>query len=182
VSPPALSEATAELAAGWRDAAEAALRFWGRLGRLAYESVAAVVPVVEEVRPVAPAAPAPLVPRTILVEAEAGEAGLGVFLLENTTERQLSTPVSVSGFHDDHGREVQPRVAFRPEPIMLDPGDQLAVQVAVAVDETLTPGVRYHAEIGVPGLSDARIPIVVRRRESSARRSTRQQKAKTRAA
>jgi hypothetical protein len=178
VSPPALSESAAELAAGWRDAAEAALRYWGRLGRLAYESVAAVVPVVEEVRPVAPvspAVPAPGMPRTILVEAEAGEAGFGVFLLENTTERQLSTPVSISSFHDEDGREVHPRVAFRPEPITLDPGDQLAVQVGVAVDETLTPGVRYHAEIGVPGLSDACIPIVVRRRK-------RQAKAKTRAA
>ena len=178
MSPPALSESAAELAAGWRDAAGAALRYWGRLGRLAYESVAAVVPVVEEVRPAAPApqpAQAPAALRTILVEAEAGEAGFGVFLLENTTEQQLSTPVSVSSFHDEDGREVQPRVAFRPEPITLDPGDQVAVQVGVAVDDTLTPGVRYHAEIGVPGLSDARIPIVVRRRK-------RQRKAKTRAA
>jgi len=178
VSTPALRESAAELAAGWRDAAEAALRYWGRLGRLAYESVTVLVPVVEEVRPAAPTvAPpaAPAAPRTILVEADAGEAGLGVFLLENTTERQLSTPVTVSSFRDEDGREVHPRVAFRPEPVMLDPGDQLAVQVAVAVDETLTPGVRYHAEIGVPGLSDARIPIVVRRRK-------RQPKAKTRAA
>jgi hypothetical protein len=176
VSPRALSESAAELAAGWRDAAEAALRYWGRLGRLAYESVTVLVPGVEEVRPASTAPPAaPALPRTILVEAEAGEAGLGVFLLENTTQGQLSTPVSVSAFHDDAGREVHPRVAFRPEPITLDPGDQLAVQVAVAVDETLTPGVRYHAEIGVPGLSDARIPIVVRRRK-------RQPKAKTRAA
>ncbi len=158
MSTPALSESAAELAAGWRDAAEAALRYWGRLGRLAYESVTVLVPVVEEVRPAAPTvAPpaAPAAPRTILVEADAGEAGLGVFLLENTTERQLSTPVTVSSFRDEDGRE--------------------AVQVAVAVDETLTPGVRYHAEIGVPGLSDARIPIVVRRRK-------RQPKAKTRAA
>ena len=176
MSPPALSESAAELAAGWREAAEAALRYWGRLGRLAYESVTVLVPVAEEVRPASTASPAaPALPRTILVEAEAGEAGFGVFLLENTTERQLSTPVSISSFHDEDGREVHPRVAFRPEPITLDPGDQLAVQVGVAIDETLAPGVRYHAEIGVPGLSDARIPIVVRRRK-------RQPKAKTRAA
>jgi hypothetical protein len=106
------------------------------------------------------------VPKTILVEAEAGQSGMGVFLVENTTVEQLSIPVSVSSFHDPDGREVKPAVAFRPDLITLDPGDQQVVQVAAAVDETLEPEVRYHAFISVPGLSETQIPIVVRRRST----------------
>jgi hypothetical protein len=117
-------------------------------------------------RALPPAPPAP--PRTILVEAEAGQTGVGMFMLENTTRDQLSIPVTVSAFHDPQGREVELPVGFRPDVIVLDPGDQLVVQVAAAVGETLQPDVRYHAEISVPGLSATRIPIVVRRRPGAA--------------
>jgi hypothetical protein len=106
---------------------------------------------------------------------------MGVFMVENTTPRQLSIPVTVSAFLDPHGREINPAVAIRPDVIVLDPGDQLVVQVAAAVDETLEPDVRYHAEISVPGLSETRIPIVVRRRPSATPRPRRQAKATTRA-
>ncbi len=164
----------------WRDTAEAGLRYWGRLGRLAVESITALVPLVAELRPgdVVPAdhSGAVAVPRTILVEADAGQSGMGVFLVENTTTQQLSIPVSVSSFHDDNGREVTPTVGFRPDVITLDPGDLLVVQVAAAVDETFEPDVRYHAEISVPGLSATRIPIVVRRRPSTAPRRKEQAK------
>jgi hypothetical protein len=139
----------------WRDTVEAGLRYWSRLGRLAVECVSALLPPVAEVRAGAP--------RTILVEAEAGRQGVGVFLVENTTERRLSIPVSVSRFVGEDGAEVQPKVTFRPDVLTLDPGDQVVVQVAAAIDETLEPDVRYRAEISVPGLSETRIPLVVRR-------------------
>jgi len=181
-----------ELVDMWRDAAEAGLRYWGRLGRLAFESVTVLVPLVAELRPGEPGQAAQpgqaalpehstAAARTILLEAEAGQTGLGVFMVENTTPQQLSIPVSVSPFRDPKGREVQPAVGFRPDEIVLEPGDQLVVQVAAAVDETLEPDVRYRAEISVPGLSEARIPIVVRRRPSGRARASRQAKAKTRA-
>jgi hypothetical protein len=188
VSPPSLSaedetRLRTDLADMWRDAAEASLRYWGRLGRLAFESVTALVALVAELRPgEAGQAALPEVTRaarTILVEAEAGHSGMGVFLVENTTPQQLSIPVSVSSFLDPDGREVNPAVAFQPDVILLDPGDQLVVQVAAAVDETLEPDVRYHAEISVPGLSQTRIPIVVRRRASAAPRRKRQAKKTT---
>jgi hypothetical protein len=176
-----------ELADAWRDAAEAGLRYWKTLGRLALESVAAVVPLVAEVRPgagaTAPALPAPPArARTILVEAEAGQSGTGVFLLENTTAQQLTVPVRVSPFHDPDGREAEVAVAFRPEVIVLDPADQIVVQVTARIDDTLEPELRYHAEVSVPGLSQTRIPIVVRRRTAAAPRRGRQAKPKTRAA
>ena len=190
MSPSTLSDSgeagfAAELASAWRETTEAALRYWGRLGRLALESVTALARADDESPPAEPrpAAP-PAVPRTILVEAEAGESGMGVFLVENTTNGRLSIPVSVSSFLDEEGREVHPIVTFRPETITLDPGDQLVVQVTVAVDETLVPDVRYHAQISVPELSEARIPIAVRRRPGAAPRgrSRPKAKAKTRAA
>jgi len=128
------------------------------------------VPLVTERAPAEAPRPAlpPAPPRTILVEAEAGQTALGMFMVENTTREQLSIPVTVSAFHDPQGREVELPVAFRPDVIVLEPGDQLVAQVAAAIGETLEPGVRYHAEIGVPGLSATRIPIVVRRRPSAA--------------
>jgi hypothetical protein len=168
----------------WREAAEAGLRYWGTLGRLAFESVTALVPLVARVQPgdarLADRPRGAAAAKTILVEAEAGQSGIGVFLVENTTPQQLSIPVSVSAFLDPHGREVNPVLAFRPDVITLDSGDQLVVQVEAAVDETLEPDVRYHAEISVPGLSQTRIPIVVRRRPSIPPRPKRQAKAKTR--
>jgi hypothetical protein len=162
----------ANVAGAWRDTVEAGLRYWGRLGRLALEGAAALVPVVAELRPEAaapaaePAAEAGL-GRTILVEGELGQAGLGVLLLENTTAQQLSIPVRVSAFVGEDGREVHPAVSFRPDVITLDPGEQLIVQVVAVIDETLEPNVRYRAEISVPELSETRIPIVVRRRPSA---------------
>ena len=186
--PPALSapdEASlqTELAEGWHAGVEAGLRYWGTLGRLAVESITAFVPLVAELRPGGGApveiVEAPPVPKTILVEAEAGQSGMGVFIVENTTPEQLSIPVSASPFHDPHGREVHPAIAFRPDVITLDPGDQQVVQVAASVDETLEPDIRYHALISVPGLSATRIPIVLRRRPGATPRPKRRAKAAT---
>jgi hypothetical protein len=159
------------------------LRYWGRLGRLALESVTALVPLVTE-RPaaeLAAAAPPAAAPRTLLVEAEAGQTGVGMFMVENTTGQQLSIPVTVSAFHDPEGREVAVAIGFRPELVVLDPGDQAIVQVAAAPDESLEPNERYHAQISVPGLAASRIPIVVRRRASATPQPRRPAKAKTRA-
>jgi hypothetical protein len=114
-----------------------------------------------------------------IATTEAGQSGMGVFIVENTTPEQLSIPVSASPFHDPHGREVHPAIAFRPDVITLDPGDQQVVQVAAAVDETLEPDIRYHALISVPGLSATRIPIVLRRRPGAALRTKRRAKAAT---
>jgi hypothetical protein len=155
----------------WREAVEAGLRYWGRLGRLAFESVTALVSVAGEPRTTVDRPQPPGAPRTILLEAAAGESAVGVFLVENTTVQVLSGPVQVSSFVDEQGREVRPAIAFRPDVVVLDPGDQSVVQVAAAVDETFEAEVRYRAEISVPGLSETRVPIVVRRRSRTSRRA-----------
>ena len=169
-----------DLATAWRDAAEAGLRYYARLGGLAFELVGTVVPGIRELRPtvrVSPDPPAGKPPtqsgegseQTIVIEAPAGRSGLGVFMVENTTQRKVSAPVGVSAFVDPSGREVHPVVKFSPAEVTLDPGDQVLVQVAVAVDAALEPDVRYRAEITIPHLSRSGIPIVVRRRPGRAR-------------
>jgi hypothetical protein len=157
----------------WREAVEAGLRYWGRLGRLAFESVTALVSVAGGPRTTVDRPQPPDPPRTILLEAAAGESAVGVFLVENTTVQALSGPVQVSAFVDEQGREVRPAIAFRPDVVVLDPGDQSVVQVAAAVDETFEAEVRYQAEISIPGLSETRVPIVVRRSRTSRRTEAR---------
>lgn len=161
-----------------RDALDAGLRYYGRLGRLALEGGALLVPALRELRPQLVAAPAPpparpaeaaapaarRAERTVLLEAAAGKSGLGVFLVENLTTEPVSAEIAVSPLSGPTGEQVPPALRFSPEKIALEPGDQVLVQVAAAVDEALEPGVRYRAEISIPGLSGVRVPIVVRRR------------------
>lgn len=172
-----------DLATAWRGAAEAGLRYYATLGGLALELAESLVPAIRELRPTVrrspdpPSAPGPKPPaqsgerseQTIVIEATAGQSGLGVFMVENTTARKVSAPVGVSAFADASGREVHPEVRFSPTEVTLEPGDQVLVQVAAAVDKTLEPDVRYKAEITIPRLSGTGIPIVVRRRPGPAR-------------
>ena len=160
-----------------RDALDAGLRYYGRLGRLALEGGTLLVPALRELRPELVAAPAspPARPaaagapaarradRTVLLEAAAGKAGLGVFLVENLTAEPVSAEIAVSPLSGPAGEQAQPAFRFSPEKIALEPGDQVLVQVAAAIDETLEPECRYRAEISIPGLSGVRVPIVVRR-------------------
>ena len=153
------------------EVATAGLRYYARLGTLTLDLAQTLVPALGELRPSLRLAPAPPAEpeaaapgQTIVIEAAAGRSGLGVFMVENTTARTVSAPVGVSRFADPSGNEAKPKVRFSPEVIALDPGDQVLVQVAATVDRTLEPGVRYQAEISIPQLSGAAIPLVVRRR------------------
>ena len=172
-----------ELASAWRDVAEAGLQYYTRLGGLALALAETLVPAIGELRPTvrlspgppnAPDARPPDPPTepgrpTMVIEAAAGRSGLGVFMVENTTARKVSARVGVSAFVDPGGREVRPEVNFSPDVVSLEPGDQVLVQVAATVDDTLEPGVRYQAEISIPRLAGAKIPVVVRRRPGTAR-------------
>jgi hypothetical protein len=162
-----------------RDAAEAAVTYYSRLGRLTLDLVEAIAPadlrLTRTTDPPAPppapepAAPAPEAESTIVIEAQAGKGGLGVFMVENTTDAKVSGPVTVSAFKGPGGRTAKPDIRFAPEVVTLDPGDQVLVQVAAKVASTLDPGVRYKADIRVPSLSGMRVPLVVRRRPGRTR-------------
>ncbi len=159
-----------------REAAGASLRYYGRMGGLAFALAEAFAPSLSDLRPTlhmssepptTTAKPADSAeagrPQTIVIEAAAGRRGMGVFMVENNTDRTVSGPVRVSPFVDASGREVQLEVQFSPDVVLLEPGDQVLVQVAAAVNDTLEPGLRYGAEIRIPQLSGATIPLVVRR-------------------
>lgn len=177
MSPKGDASAGTDLTEAWREAAGATLRYYGRLGGLAFALAEALAPSLSDLRPKvrlsseAPSEGAPAADsteashgQTIVLEAAAGKSALGVFLVENTTARKASGPLGVSAFTDSSGRVVKPSVRFSPDVVSLEQGDQVLVQVAAAIDDTLEPGVRYAAEISIPKLSGARIPLIVRRR------------------
>ena len=157
-----------EQADTFRDALNAGLRYYGRLGRLALEGGAIFVPALRDLslKGLAnePPPSARRAERTVLLEPAAGKPGLGVFLVENLTADPVSAEIAVSPLSGPAGEQVAPALRFSPGTIALEPGDQVLVQVAAAADEALEPGVRYRAEISIPGLSGIRVPIVVRRR------------------
>jgi hypothetical protein len=152
------------------DALEAGIKYYGRLGRLALEGGALLArrPIFEE-RTLTPAQPVTAPPArssqpTVLLEAAAGKAALGVFVVENVSADPVATELTVSPLEGPSGEQAESALHFAPERIALDPGDQQLVQVAAPISTSLEPGVRYHAEISIPGLSGVRVPIAVRRR------------------
>lgn len=173
LSPKADTRASTALADAFRDAAEAGIQYYARLGRLAVDLTEALLPAGVELQRRAPSSepggvqPVEAAP-TIVLEAEAGKRGLGVFMVENTTAETVSGALTVSDFQGPSRKKVHPAVSLSPDVVSLDPGDQVLVQVAALVDETLDPGVRYRAEISVPTLSGTRIPLVVRRSPGAA--------------
>lgn len=154
-------------------AVNAHVRYYGVLGRLAARAARSVaggvvqVSLAPEWNARAPAVPLPP-PAAMLLESESGSCAVGMFLVENQLGQPVSAPVAPSTFVDAEGREVQPRLAFSPQVVRLQPGEQALVRVAVAFDERLRPGIRYLGTISVPGVSSASVAVVLRRREPPA--------------
>ena len=160
-----------------RRALEANLQYYAALGRLTVDYLEALGSIARQVEvpartltfrqsPSAPpaAASAPAPPAVTVLEAEAGGTAIGVFLVENLLTEKVSAPVSASALAAPDGREVAVPLAFDPEVVVLEPGEQILVRVAARVDDGLEADVSYRAEVAVPGVIVTRVPIVVRRR------------------
>ena len=110
----------------FRDALDAGLRYYGRLGRLALEGGAIFVPALRELSPKVVASQAPpsarRAERTVLLEPAAGKPGLGVFLVENLTADPVSAEIAVSPLSGPAGEQVAPALRFSPETIALRAG------------------------------------------------------------
>jgi len=169
----------AEPALFWAHALKASIHYYERLGRLALDcgavlaSTAGVTvsrlrtPVIGDTALLARRSDDSAVPgveRTVLVEATPGRTGVGVFLVQNATREPVSAPISISPFASPAGQEVRPVVKLFPHEVSLEPGDQLLVRVAVAIDAEFEPDTRYQAELSIPGLPSVRVPLVVVRR------------------
>jgi hypothetical protein len=107
--------------------------------------------------------PAPV----MVLEAEAGKQALGVFLVENHLDHNISTRVVPSAFFDAAQNEIKPSFVFDPEAVVLRSGEQVLVRVRVEVDETFVADVAYEGSLNIPELTGSRVRIVLRRRSAA---------------
>jgi len=103
-------------------------------------------------------------PATMVIEADPGSVGIGVFMVENHLDTEVDSRVAATTFKDPHGGEVQPTFTFDPPRVVLKPGEQILVRVSTAIDPELERGTRYTGEFVVPGLRGTTIPVVLRSR------------------
>jgi len=176
----------------WRRSFDAYIKYYSTIGRLTADYLKDLAAVWSDVRlptlaggaqPVSATShgaarqsgqpsPAGRPAGVMVLEGEAGASALGVFLVENNLGRDVSGRVIASPFVDETGREIRPAFVYDPEIINLRPGEQLLVRVLAAIDETMEPEVRYQGQFTIPELSGTMIPIVLRRRPSSAAAAT----------
>jgi hypothetical protein len=165
-----------------RRALDANLQYYAAIGRLTVDYLEALGAIARHVeapklgsptvtlRPSPPAPPgpppAPPAPAVMVLEAEAGGTAIGVFLVENLLGERVAAPVSASPLAGPDGREVDVPLAFDPEVVVLEPGEQILVRVSAQLDGELESDVGYRAEVAVPGVIGTKVPIVVRRRAS----------------
>jgi len=175
----------------WRRSLDATVKFYSALGELAVEyaesllatatdSITSINSVETKPGPAAangsstptPVSKSPAV-ATMVLEAPAGKKALGVFLVENVLAQAVSATATAGALLDDDGNQIKASLEFQPQSVTLQPGEQALVRVSADISEEVTPGVRYHGEIGVPGLPGTRIPIVIgRTAETQTRRAT----------
>lgn len=141
--------------------AKSTLEYLNTLGELARE---AGPPTVRMGAPAPPAPAPPQPPPALVLEAEAGGTAVGAFLVENGRDEKISAPVSASTFAAAGHGEVEQKLAFEPEIVALEAGEQILVRVAALIDDRLEEGVGYRGEIAVPGAAAAGVPVVLRRR------------------
>jgi hypothetical protein len=156
------------------------LRYTAVLGKLAVKTFDLLVSTVSEFGPqvvslgsrsqpqqVSAAAPAGPSPASILLEGETGTRAFGLFVVENNLPQPISTSVEVGPLIDPAGREIRSMLRFEPGIITLAPHQQVVAKVSADISRALVAGVRYQAEMWVPGIPAARIAIAVRRRPNS---------------
>jgi hypothetical protein len=118
--------------------------------------------------PPPPPQPAPPPQSVMLLEAEAGTVAVGFFVVENTLTHEVLVRVLASEFFEPAATTSRPRLTFYPEPVMLAPGEQIAMRALAAIDDTLEPGTRYRCRLTMPALPGTAIPVVIRRRPDQA--------------
>ena len=100
----------------------------------------------------------------MVLEAEGGKEALGVFLVENHLDHDISTRVTPTVFIDAAQNEIKPVFTFDPEAVTLRAGEQVLVRVKVIIDSSFRPDVRYQGFLNIPELVGSKVPIVLRRR------------------
>ena len=167
----------------WGRALEANARYTALLGDLAVRGLELLVSAASELGPqiistniaqeatsvtsIPPPSPAAPSPPAMVLEGEAGSHAFGLFVVENKLPKAVTTRVAVGPLVDPEGREIPSVLRFEPGIITLGPGEQAVAKVSARISRGLIAGVRYEGEISVPGITGARIPIIVRRKPSA---------------
>jgi hypothetical protein len=102
----------------------------------------------------------------LVLEGEAGSVVRGSFLVSNDMDKPVSCAFVASDFKDPRGASVLATAAFEPASLQLAPGEQRVVQVAITVDDKLSPGVGYAGEIAIKGMDGFSVPVVLRRQHT----------------
>ena len=99
----------------------------------------------------------------LIMEGEAGALVRGSFLVSNDMDRPVSCVFVATDFRDPAGATVMAKAGFDPPKLDLSPGEQRVVQVNIAIDDALQPGVGYAGEISIGGMEGFAVPVVLRR-------------------
>jgi hypothetical protein len=175
---------TTDLQRFWRGALDAYVDYWRSVGRLSATYVRALAGAagLEPSASTPAAAAAPASPRpvqtTMALEGEAGTTAVGMFVVENSGPSPISGELAVPSLTDSEGREVRATIAFEPERVTLEPGEQTVVQAMVKIGRPLRTSVDYRGNVHVPGLAATSIPLVVRRLPMTRRTRTGKSQAK----
>lgn len=102
----------------------------------------------------------------LILEGEAGQLARGSFLVTNDLERALSCAFVSSDFRDHANLTTRAAPVFDPPAVQLGAGEQRVIQVAVAIDEALSPGVGYAGEFSIKGMEGFAVPVVLRRQHT----------------
>jgi len=157
----------------FRRALDLNLRFYGAVGRLTADYFREAAAAFSELS--GQQQPSSASPRSapgqstqagpvMVLEAEAGNSAMGVFLVENKLAHDVNAAMVATPFTDPGGLQVRVPLAFDPPRISLKPGEQILVRIQATLTKDLEPEVRYSGEVSVPELPGTRIPTIVRRR------------------
>jgi hypothetical protein len=100
----------------------------------------------------------------LVMEGDVGDLVRGAFLVTNDLDRPVSCEFVTSDFKDPRGTAALAQPSFEPAKVELAPGEQRVIQVALTIDDSLSPGVGYAAEFCIRGMDGFSVPVVLRRR------------------
>jgi hypothetical protein len=104
----------------------------------------------------------------VVLEAAAGEEAAGGFVVNNHLPRRVSAAFRLSPFLGPRGEPFDGALTIDPPMLTLEPGMQAVVRISATIPASMPSGVDYRGTVSVPGLADAPIDLLIRRRADAA--------------
>jgi hypothetical protein len=99
----------------------------------------------------------------LVLEAEAGAAASGAFLVTNDLGRTIHCELVATDFKDSDGNTIPAKATFEPAAFDIAPGEQRVVRATLPIDSKLMAGVAYAGAFAIKGMDGFSVPAVVRR-------------------